>query len=133
VRVKNSMRHEGYLDAQVTTDRKLDDAKKTVEFFLIVETGERYTFGKLTVDGLGIDGEAAIRKMWSVKPGDPFPVDYPDFFAAKVKEEGLFDNLGDTKAKTDINAETHVVDVTLDFKGAPRKPQGPRRPGGFQP
>ena len=133
VRVKNSMRHDGYLDAQVTTDRKLDDAKKTVEFFLIVETGERYTFGKLAVDGLGLDGEAAIRKMWSVKPGDAFPVDYPDYFAGKVKEEGLFDNLGDAKARTSINPETHVVDVTLDFKGAPRKPQAPRQPGGFQP
>jgi outer membrane protein insertion porin family len=125
-RVQESMRHQGYLDARVTTDRKLDDVKKTVEFFLVVETGPAYTFGKLTVAGLGLDGEAAIRKMWSVKPGDPFPEGYPDFFLSKVKEEGLFDNLGDTKAKPDINTETHVVDVTLDFKGAPSKTKKPR-------
>jgi outer membrane protein insertion porin family len=128
-RVQESMRHQGFLDAVVTTDRKVDDEKKTVEFFLVVEPGPEYKFGKLTVNGLGLDGEAAIRKMWSLKPGDSFPEGYPDFFLSKVKEEGIFDNLGDMKAKPDVNADTHVVDVALDFKGAPPKP--PARPGGF--
>ena len=125
------MRHQGFLDARVTTDKKMDDVKKTVEFFLVVDAGPEYTFGKLTVNGLGLDGEAAIRKMWVVKPGDPFPEGYGDYFLSKVKEEGLFDNLGETKAKADTNAETHVVDVTLDFKGAPPKEQEPQKPGGF--
>ena len=40
------MRHQGFLDAGVTTDKKLDDAKKTVEFFLVVETGPAYTVRK---------------------------------------------------------------------------------------
>jgi outer membrane protein insertion porin family len=133
VRVQDSMRHQGFLDAEVTTDRTVDDARKTVEFFLIVEAGPAYTFGNLTVSGLGLDGEAAIRKMWSVKQGDPFPLGYADYFLSKVKEEGYFDNLGDTKAKSSVNAETHVVDVTLDFKGAPVKPKAPIRQGGFPP
>jgi outer membrane protein insertion porin family len=128
-RVQDSMRHQGYLDARVTTDKKVDETNKTVEFFLVVDTGPAYTFGKLTVNGLGLDGEAAIRKMWSVKPGDQFPQGYADYFLTKVKEEGLFDNLGDTTAKPAIDAETHVVDVTLDFKGSPPKAKAPRRPG----
>jgi outer membrane protein assembly factor BamA len=131
VRVQDSLRHQGYLDAEVTTDRSLNDEKKTVEFFLVVETGPAYTFGTLTVNGLGLDGEAAIRKLWSIKPGDPFPQGYPDYFINKVKEDGFFDNLGDTKAKPTINADTHVVDVLLDFKGAPSKPASERKPGGF--
>jgi outer membrane protein assembly factor BamA len=130
-RVQDSMRHQGFLDARVTTDKKMDDVKKTVEFFLVVDAGPEYKFGKLTVNGLGLDGEAAIRKMWSVKPGDPFPEGYGDYFLSKVKEESLFDNLGETKAKPDINADTHVVDMTLDFKGAPPKEKAPRRPGEF--
>ena len=85
----------------------------------------------MTVNGLGLDGEAAIRKMWSVKPGDAFPEGYPDYFLSKVKEEGFFDNLGDMKAKPAINADTHVVDVTLDFKGAPPKAKPPVREPGF--
>jgi outer membrane protein insertion porin family len=130
-RVQDSMRHQGFLDARVTTDKKIDEEKKTVEFALVVDAGPAYTFGKLTVTGLGLDGEAAIRKMWSVKAGDPFPVGYPDYFLSKVKEEGLFDNLGETKAKQDNNAETHVVDVTLDFQGAPPKSKEPKKPVEF--
>ncbi len=125
VRVRDSIRHQGFLDARVTTDRKLDDAKKTVEFFLVVETGPEYTFGTLTVKGLGLDGEAAIRKMWSVKHGDSFPYGYPDFFLGKLREEGIFDNLGDIKAVPAIDAGTHVVDVSLDFKGGPPKAKTP--------
>ncbi len=130
--VKKSMRGQGFLDAEVTTDRKLDNEKRTVEFFLVLDPGPEYTFGKLTVNGLGLDGEAAIRKMWSVKPGDDYPQGYGDYFLKKVREDGIFDDLGDTKATPDVNLKTHVVDVTLDFKGAPHQPKAPQRgPGGF--
>jgi outer membrane protein assembly factor BamA len=90
VRVQETMRHQGFLDAEVTTDRNVDDEKKTVEFLLVVEAGPAYTFGKLTVSGLGLDGEDAIRKMWSVKTGDPFPQGYADYFLSKVKEARRF-------------------------------------------
>ncbi len=129
-RVEQSLRKQGFLDARATTDKSIDDAAKTVAFFIVVDAGPTYTFGKLTVNGLGLDGEAAIRKMWGVKPGDKFPQGYGDYFLSKVKEEGIFDNLGDTKADQTINAETHVVDVALDFKyGAPKeKPKQPDQP-----
>jgi outer membrane protein assembly factor BamA len=117
VRVRDSLKQQGFLDAEVTTDRKVDDDKKTVEFFLVVDAGPEYTFRTLTVNGLGLDGEAAIRKLWSVKPGDAFPVNYPDYFLSQVKEEGFFDNLGDTKAIPKIDQDAHLVDVVLDFKG----------------
>jgi len=131
VRVQDSMRHSGYLDAEVTTDKDLDDEKKTVEFYLVVGAGQLYSFGTLTVNGLGLDGEAAIRKLWSVKPGDAFPEGYPDYFLRKVKEDGFFDNLGAMKATPAINADTHVVDVALDFKSAPPKTNPPVRERGF--
>lgn len=130
-RVQESMHHQGFLDARVTTDKNMDDDKKTVEFFLVVDAGPSYTFGKLTVNGLGLDGEAAIRKLWSVKNGDPFPEGYGDYFLSKVKEDGFFDNLGETKAKPEIDAKTHVVNMTLDFKGGPPKEKAPEKTGQF--
>jgi hypothetical protein len=66
-----------------------------------------------------------------VKPGDAFPEGYGDYFLSKVKEDGFFDNLGDTKAKQDIDTKTHVVSMTLDFKGAPPKEKAPAKPGEF--
>jgi outer membrane protein insertion porin family len=131
-RVQESMRHQGYLDARTTTEKQVNEQDKSVAFFINVDTGDLYTFGKLTVNGLGLDGEAAIRKMWSVKSGEPYPDNYPDYFLGRVKEEGLFDNLGATTSQKKINPDTKVVDVTLDFKGAPQqKPKKPQDPGGF--
>ena len=122
--IKEILRSEGYLDASVTANRAIDDASLTVDAWFDVNPGEVYTFGKLDVIGLGLDGEAAIRKLWSVKPGDPFPGGYPDHFAQTVKTEGYFDNLGSAGATPAVNRRTHVVDVTLLFTTAPRSASG---------
>jgi outer membrane protein assembly factor BamA len=134
-RVRDSLRHEGYLDAEVATDRDINDEKKTVDVYLIPQQGPQYTFGKLEIKGLGLDGVAAIQKMWTVKTGDPFPGEYPDYFLKAVKEQGLFDNLGDSKAEQDIGAETRVVNVTLNFRYEPQRQQKKRQDGpmGEQP
>jgi outer membrane protein assembly factor BamA len=118
-RIHDTLRGEGYLDVTVSTDRTIDDATKIVDAWFVVTPGELYTFGHLEVLNLGLDGEAAIRKMWSVKPGDPFPGGYPDHFVEVVKQEGMFDNLGVITATPTINHQTHVVDVSLHFGSAP--------------
>ncbi len=129
-RVSDYLRSRGYIDVRVTTEKRLDDEKLTAELFIVVEPGPVYTFGVLHVNGLGLDGEAAIRKMWGLAAGDVFPADYATYFASKVKEESMFDNLGDVLAVKQIRKGTQIVDVTIDFKGAPSKPLAPRRPQG---
>ncbi len=118
-RIHDTLRGEGYLDVTVSTDRSINDATKIVDAWFVVTPGDLYTFGHLEVLNLGLDGEAAIRKMWSVKPGDPFPGGYPDHFVDAVKQEGMFDNLGVITATPTINHQTHVVDVSLHFGSAP--------------
>src|SRR5439155_14951856 len=78
LRVKEDLRHQGYLDADVTVDRDINDEKKTVDVFFVPIPGAQYTFGKLEVKGLGLDGVAAVNKAWVVKTGEPFPAEYPD-------------------------------------------------------
>jgi outer membrane protein insertion porin family len=130
VRVRDALRHEGYLDAEVSTEREITDENKTVDVYLVPHPGPQYLFGKLEVKGLGLDGVAAIKGMWTVKTGDPYPAEYPDYFMKQVKDEGYFDNLGDTRAEPQVNAETHVVDVTLDFRYEPgNRPKKPADPG----
>lgn len=118
-RIHDTLRGEGYLDVTVSMDRSIHDATKTVDAWFVVTPGDLYTFGHLEILNLGLDGEAAIRKMWSVKTGDPFPGGYPDHFVDAVKQEGLFDNLGVITATPTINHQTHVVDVSLHFGSAP--------------
>ena len=129
-RASEYLRSRGYLDAVVSTEKDLNEEKKTAELFIVVDQGPQYTFGKLMVNGLGLDGEAAIRKMWGLAPGDAFPGDYATYFASRVKEESMFDNLADITAVKQIRRGTEIVDVVIDFKGAPPKPLAPRRPPG---
>jgi outer membrane protein assembly factor BamA len=90
-----------------------------VNLVLRIDEGPQFLFGTLHIEGLDLNGEAAIRKMWTHKPDTPYNPEYPDYFLQQVREAGLFDNLGDTRAETKIDDKTHIVDVTLYFKYAP--------------
>ena len=113
--MKKRLRHEGYMRAELQVDRSIDDSKKTVDLEFRPELGPQYTFGALVLEGLDLNGEAAIKKLWGMKEGKPFNSDYPDFFLTQVKQQGLFDGLGATKAATKIDERSHTVDVTLNF------------------
>jgi outer membrane protein assembly factor BamA len=126
-RVKAAVRHAGYLQAKVTAERTIDDAKKTVGLGLRVEPGPLYMMGSLTVKGLDLHGEAEIKRMWGMKEGKPFNGDYPDLFLARIKEQNVFEGLGVTKANVKVNESTRVADVTLVFGAAPPPPDEKKR------
>ena len=130
-RIRKAVVRDGYLDARVTGDRTINDEKKKVDVTVAVDSGPRYTMGKLDITGLDLEGEAAMRKMWNLRLGSPFNPEYPDAFLKRVHDEGLFDNLGPTKSATKINGD-HSVDVTLTFAGSgPQKRPARRGPGGM--
>jgi outer membrane protein insertion porin family len=116
-RIKKMLKHQGYLRNAVEVVRKIDDAKKTVDLVLRVNEGPQFLFGTLTITGLDLNGEAAIKKMWTLKEGKPYNPDYADYFLGRVREEGVFDNLGETRSEAKVNEQAHTVDVTVYFKG----------------
>jgi outer membrane protein insertion porin family len=124
VKLESRMRTLGFMHVKSTVDRRIDDQAKRVDLTVRVEPGPRYTFGKLTIQGLDLISEPAVRKMWGLKEGQPFNSEYPDYFIARVKEEGVFENLGgDSKSVLKTDDENHTVDVTLFFKGEAPKPK----------
>jgi outer membrane protein insertion porin family len=128
-RMKTKMAHEGFMHSEIKILRHIDDEKKTVDLVLRVNEGPQYKFGTLKIEGLDLNGEAAIRKMWNLKQGKPYEPEYPNYFLGVVRDEGMFDNLGETRAEPNINDEAHTVDVTLYFKyGAPKPKKETRRP-----
>lgn len=129
-RIRKVLAHQGYMRNDVQIVRKIDDNKKIVNLVLHIDEGPQYLFGKLQIDGLDLNGESAIRKMWTHQPGTPYNPEYPDYFLKQVKSEGMFDNLGETKAETRIDDKTHVVDVTLTFKYGP-PPVNRKKPRSF--
>jgi len=128
-RIRKTLLHDGYLDAKVASDRKIDDVRKTVDVAVKVDAGPQYTMGKLEMQGLDLEGEAEMKRMWTIGLGKPFNPDYPDHFLKTVKDEGVFDHLGKTKADTKVNAAQHTVDVTLVFAGEDPATKPNRRGG----
>lgn len=123
-KVRRAVRREGYLDVRVAAERKLDNQKKLANVTLRVEPGPQFTMGKLNVNGLDLNGEAEVRRIWGLKAGKPFNPEYPDGFLRRVKEQGMFDNLGATKAEYQLNSRDRTADVTLTFGAAPPRPAG---------
>jgi outer membrane protein assembly factor BamA len=114
-RIKKRMQRLGYLRADTNIERTIHDKTKIVDLTIRIDEGPQFSFGKLIIEGLDLNGEAAIKKLWGLKPGKPFDADYPDFFLNRVREEGLFENLHKTKAVTKMDEQNHLVDVTLQF------------------
>jgi outer membrane translocation and assembly module TamA len=108
--------------AALHVDRHIDDAKKIVDLEIRPELGPQYLFGSLTLAGLDIHGEAAIKKLWGMKEGKPFNADYPSLFLEQIKAQGVFDELGDTKADVKVDEQNHTADVTLNFRPASTEP-----------
>jgi outer membrane protein insertion porin family len=120
-------RTKGYLKASARVDRDIDDQQHKVDIVIALESGPRYTMGKLEIAGLDLLSEPVIRKMWGLKPGDGFEPQYPDSFLTDVREQGLFDNLGKTTATTEIDDKSHTVNVKLVFGGAGTEEEKKRR------
>jgi outer membrane translocation and assembly module TamA len=97
-----------------------------------VDAGALFNYGKLEIRGLDVISEPAIRKMWGVRDGKPFDAGYPDAFLKEVKDQGIFDNLGETNSQTKINEDAKTVDVTLIFVGT-KNPDAARKHPGPQP
>jgi outer membrane protein insertion porin family len=114
-RVEQSLRRGGYLHVKSEVKRDLHDADHTVDLTFQITPGPQFTQGKVDIVGLDLVSEPVIRKMWGLQPGKPFNIEYPDHFLARVKEDGIFDNLKTTRAETKVNSEEHTVDVTLYF------------------
>jgi outer membrane protein insertion porin family len=126
-RIRKLVHRAGYLDVKVTSKRFVDDAKKTADIEVSIDAGPQYLMGKLTLIGLDLEGEAEIRRIWTLKEDKPFNSEYPDHFLDRVREDGIFDHLGKTKAETKIDGKTHVVVVTLTFSPADSDQSKPTR------
>jgi outer membrane protein assembly factor BamA len=120
--MKRSLRRSGFLKVDAKIDRKLDDKAKEVDVTVDVDPGPQYRMGQLVIEGLDVETEPHIRKLWAIKARQPFDNEYPDLFLSKMPE--YLDNLGKTRAVVKPDDGTHTVDVTLRFEGE-KKPEKP--------
>lgn len=121
----------GFLKATVKVDRTVHAEDKTVDAVITVNAGPQYHFGKLTIEGLDLLTEPQIRKVWIMNMGSPFRPDYPDQFLKDLRAQGIFENLGETRAEKNTDEKTKTVSVTLYFGASkPKDKTGVQLPGG---
>ncbi len=117
-KISKYLQRRGYIRVKVTNERAYNDEKKLVTVKYLVTPGSQFTFRSLKIEGLDLLSEPPIRKMWSLKEGKLFNAEYPTKFLNDIREQQLFDHLGEeTKAKLNIDDKANAVDVTLEFKG----------------
>jgi len=93
-RIRLAVRHAGYLEAKVAMDRKIDNDKKAVDVAVHIDAGPRFTMGKLNIVGLDLNGEFEIKAHLDHEGRRPVQRGLSDLFLTRVREEGLFENLG---------------------------------------
>ncbi len=120
-RLERLMRANGNMAATINARRQLNDQANTCLIDFQIVPGPKYTFGKLTHQGLDLHGDHEIRRLWTMKPGGPYNGEYPDMFVNRIKEEQLFDSLENARAIVTPNHQTLTVDVKLVFNE--RKPK----------
>ena len=117
-KIRQRQRSQGFLRVQTNVVREIHDDTHTVNLTVNVDRGPQFKLGKLTIQGLDLISEPVIRQAWRIGPGQPFQDGYPEAFLNRIREEGVFDNLGKTRAESNIDEDSHTVDVTLFFSGA---------------
>jgi outer membrane protein insertion porin family len=113
--IDRALRRLGYLHTKSDVKRTMQEVTKTVDFAFEIESGPQYKMGELAIVGLDIETEPAIRKMWGLLETKPFNADYPQRFLDRVKEDGLFENLKNTRFENKVDDGKLKVDVTLYF------------------
>jgi outer membrane protein assembly factor BamA len=101
--------------AKSEVHRTVNDSAKSVDLKFEIISGPQFIFHDLTIIGLDIETEPVVRKLWGLRAGRPFNVDYPNHFLERIKDMGIFENLTKTNAESRVNPKDNTVDVTLYF------------------
>jgi outer membrane protein insertion porin family len=126
-RIYKRYRATGYLKVTGSVAREVHDDSHTVDLAVTIDLGTQYRFGKLDIVGLNLLTEPEIRKAWGAMEGKPYQSDYADAFLARLRQEGVFDNLGKTRSEAKVDDASRTVDITLYFSGASPVPDPRRR------
>lgn len=127
LRVLERLKEKGHMKAGYKAARRLWEDRNAVELYVDVEPGPVYRMGRLQIKGLDLQSEPVIRKLWAIRPGEPYRGGYAAVFAQRIREMDLFDFLSEIKHEERVEEKSESVDVVLVFVGEKPKP-APRRP-----
>ncbi len=109
------VRRTGYFQARSSDERSYDDAAHVLNLRVVVSKGPLYRWGEIRFTGLGGEVEAAARKTWQPKSGDPYDYGYPNEFLQAFSRVVNFGQFRKYEAVTKKGAGDFVMDVDVTF------------------
>jgi outer membrane protein assembly factor BamA len=110
------VKRTGYFNATAVPERNLDDSRRVLDLKIPFRMGPLYRFGRLSLVGLSAEAEAQARKIWRLRPGDPFDYAYPSDFIPVFSQTVRFDRPTATEVKMAPGTGDNVMDFTLIFR-----------------
>ncbi|HYL77710.1 MAG TPA: hypothetical protein VEU96_26080 [Bryobacteraceae bacterium] len=108
--LEKPLKRTGYYDAAARPERVFHDDRHVLDLKISFYKGTLYRFGELKIAGLPPNLEAQARKIWKLRPGDPFDYDYPrDFF------RDFFQAVDSRQIKSYKVAMQRAADNRMDF------------------
>lgn len=114
--MEKALKRAGYFTAAATPERSYDDAAHLLDLRIQVRTGPLHHFGRLLVTGLSPLLEGRARKLWEMKPGDPYDYAYPQDFFQTFSRSVDFRTFRRYDALVQKGTGEHVIDVNLVFE-----------------
>ena len=106
--VRGVYRHLGYMRMRSTMTPRPDDKTHRLVVDVTVEEGPQFRLGELAITGLGEQDAAALRKKWTLKPGDI----YDDSFIQQFRRENGTKTVQLT-LEPSIDAARKVIDLKI--------------------
>lgn len=117
-RVKGSLlraaQNEGYLDASMDRhELVIDRLTRTADVDLHMQTGERYSFGEITI-AQDVIHERAMRRLLRMQPGDPYTLDALLRTQYVLDDTQYFSGVDIESGDPDHEARTVPVTISAD-------------------
>jgi hypothetical protein len=104
----------GYMDARLKPSFTFDAGGASAMVHIEAQEGDQYHFGELGFANVSESAVAPLRKLWKLRPGDPYDSSYPGMF---ISQAGRTFDFSQFRIQVDEQAhrETKTVDVVFRF------------------
>lgn len=113
-RIRQSLRREGYLEADIQTDRNLDEQNRVARLNVKVHKGQQFSFGRLELEGLSPEAARYVRSRWRLREGAAMNEPYIGEFLNEVAPN--LSGLQSVSPQLRVRPQTNIVDVIIIFR-----------------
>ena len=117
--VRKAYGTRGFIDVQVRSTPRFDDANRRVTFLTVLREGPQYLMGNVAVTGVPLQVANQMNRAWELKPGQVYNASYVNEFLQNAGFDILRRSGAAARAVkilTSPNRQRLTVDVTIEIK-----------------